>query len=87
MAEVQEAKPPGGRHAGHAETLVTFSNPPHGVAPKHSEAEAAGSRRSLTLTKMVRSNHARAASVSGELTAPPDHPHGESEVLPLPIPP
>ena len=66
--------------------LVTFTNPPHGDAPSSSEAKAAGSRRSLTLTKMVRSNHARGASVRREITAPPATPHGESEVLHFPMP-
>ena len=64
---------------------VTFSHLPHGDAPRSSEAKAAGSRRSLTLTKGVRLSHARGSPVSGELTAPPANPHGESEVLFLPI--
>ena len=50
-------------------------------------ALCANSGGTLTLTKMVRSNHARGAPVNREMTAPPATPHGESEVLFLPIPP
>ena len=75
------------KRQGPAVSLVTLTNPPHGVAPSSSEGEAAGSRRSLTLTNVVRSSHAREVSVRREMTAPPATPHGESEVLFLPIPP
>ena len=66
---------------------MTLTHLPHGDVACSSEGEAAGSRRSLTLTKVVRSNHARGTPVRREITAPHVYPHGESEVLPLPIPP
>ena len=44
-----------------------------------------GSRRSPALTKGVRLSHAGEVSVSGEISAPPVTPHGESEVLHFPI--